>query len=103
MKTFSVGVAALAAVLALLGVVGASAAPVVTQGDAVTHWNAIAVDTLTGLPGPAGGTPPAAVIDVAMVQVVARRLPRSASTHVNRLGIVAPRPHCGPFLAVSSS
>jgi len=68
MKTFSVCVAALAAVLALLGVVGASAAPVVTQDDAVTHWNAIAVDTLTGLPGPAGGAPPAAVIHVAMVQ-----------------------------------
>jgi hypothetical protein len=68
MKTLSFRVAALATVLALLGVVGASAAPVATQDDAVTHWNAIAVDTLTGLPGPAGGAPPAAVIHVAMVQ-----------------------------------
>jgi hypothetical protein len=68
MKTYSVCWAALAAVVALLGVVGASAAPVVTPDDAVTHWNTIAVDTLTGLPGPAGGAPPAAVIHVALVQ-----------------------------------
>ncbi|KQS97163.1 hypothetical protein ASG23_16420 [Cellulomonas sp. Leaf395] len=36
--------------------------------NAVTEWNAIAVNTLIGLPGPAGGAPPAAQIHVAMVQ-----------------------------------
>ena len=38
------------------------------SGDGITEWNQIAVDTLTGLPGPAGGAPPAAQIHVAMVQ-----------------------------------
>lgn len=38
------------------------------DGDAVRAWNDIAVATLTGLPGPAGGAPPAAAIHVAMVQ-----------------------------------
>ena len=37
-------------------------------GDAVRAWNEIAVNTLIGLPGPAGGAPPAAQIHVAMVQ-----------------------------------
>ncbi len=37
-------------------------------GDAVRAWNEIAVNTLTGLPGPAGGTPPAAQVHIAMVQ-----------------------------------
>ena len=34
----------------------------------VTEWNTIAVTTLIGLPGPAGGAPPAAQVHVAMVQ-----------------------------------
>jgi hypothetical protein len=37
-------------------------------GNSVTAWNQIAVNTLIGLPGPAGGAPPAAQIHVAMVQ-----------------------------------
>jgi len=37
-------------------------------GDAVRAWNEIAVNTLIGLPGPAGGAPPAASIHVAMVE-----------------------------------
>ena len=37
-------------------------------GNAVTEWNLIAVNTLAGLPGPAGGAPPASAIHVAMVQ-----------------------------------
>jgi len=37
-------------------------------GNAVSEWNQIAVDILTGLPGPAGGAPPAAQIHVGMVQ-----------------------------------
>ena len=38
------------------------------NGDSVRAWNQIAVNTLTGLPGPAGGAPPAAQVHVAMVQ-----------------------------------
>jgi hypothetical protein len=51
------------------GVFGASAASS-AQADAtaVTHWNLIAVSTLTGLPGPAGGAPPATQISMGMVQ-----------------------------------
>jgi hypothetical protein len=62
-------VAVAAVVVAALGVVGASAAPpAATDATAVTHWNAIAVNTLTGLPGPAGGAPPATQINMGMVQ-----------------------------------
>jgi len=38
------------------------------SGEAVRAWNEIAVNTLTGLPGPAGGAPPAAAVHVGMVQ-----------------------------------
>jgi hypothetical protein len=57
------------ALLSSLGVFGASAAPPVeSDASEVTHWNLIAVTTLTGLPGPAGGAPPASQIHMAMVQ-----------------------------------
>jgi PAP2 superfamily len=39
-----------------------------SAGTAVTEWNAIAVNTLIALPGPAGGATPAAQINVGMVQ-----------------------------------
>jgi hypothetical protein len=39
-----------------------------SAGNAVTDWNQIAVSTLVGLPGPAGGAPAAAPINVGMVQ-----------------------------------
>jgi hypothetical protein len=57
------------ALVGVLGVIGASAAPP-HEADAgsVTQWNLIAVNTLTGLPGPAGGVPPAAQISMGMVQ-----------------------------------
>src|SRR5262245_41703983 len=57
------------ALVGALGVIGASAAPP-TEADAsaVTEWNLVAVSTLTGLPGPAGGAPPAAQVHVGMVQ-----------------------------------
>src|SRR5262245_12579791 len=52
-----------------LGVFGASAAPPAeADAGAVTEWNLVAVSTLTGLPGPAGGAPPAAQIHMGMVQ-----------------------------------
>jgi hypothetical protein len=61
-------VAVVVVVLSALGVVGASAAPVVTATNPVTDWNLTAVNTLTTLPGPAGGAPPAAQISMGMVQ-----------------------------------
>jgi hypothetical protein len=61
-------VAVAVVVLAQLGVVGASAAPVVTATNPVTDWNLTAVNTLTTLPGPAGGAPPASQISMGMVQ-----------------------------------
>jgi hypothetical protein len=66
----SIGVAAaMVVVLAGLGVIGASAAPPATaDAAAVTQWNLIAVTTLTGLPGPGGGAPPASQINMGMVQ-----------------------------------
>jgi hypothetical protein len=57
-----------------LGVVGASAAPPATaDATAVTQWNIIAVSTTVGIPGPgipgpAGGAPPASQINMGMVQ-----------------------------------
>ena len=60
------------AVVGLLGgpsVVGASAAPPATaDSTAVTQWNLIAVNTIITLPGPAGGAPQAAQINMGMVQ-----------------------------------
>jgi hypothetical protein len=62
------------AVCALFGALGASAAPPATaDATAVTQWNLIAVSTITGipgpgLPGPAGGAPPASQINMGMVQ-----------------------------------
>src|SRR5262245_57182002 len=57
------------ALVGALGVIGASAAPP-TEADAsaVMEWNLVAVNTLTGLPGPAGGAPPAAQINMGIVQ-----------------------------------
>src|SRR4026207_2007561 len=55
-------------------VCGASAAPPATaDATAVTQWNLIAVSTITGvpgpgLPGPAGGAPPASQINMGMAQ-----------------------------------
>jgi hypothetical protein len=66
--------AALLAVLAGLGVIGTSAAqPATADATAVTQWNIIAISTITGipgpgLPGPAGGAPPASQINMGMVQ-----------------------------------
>jgi len=65
---------AVGAFVGALGVFGASASPPATaDATAVTQWNLIAVSTLTGvpgpgLPGPAGGAPPASQINMGMVQ-----------------------------------
>jgi hypothetical protein len=47
---------------------GSTGHPGTTSGNAVIAWNQIAVTTLVGLPGPAGGAPPSSAIHVAMVQ-----------------------------------
>jgi hypothetical protein len=54
--------------LAVLGAISASAAPVQTPNNVVTQWNLIAANTLIAIPGPAGGAPPAAQINMGMVQ-----------------------------------
>ena len=65
---------AVGALVWALGVLGASAAPPATSdATAVTQWNLIAVSTTTGvpgpgIPGPAGGAPPASQINMGMVQ-----------------------------------
>src|SRR5438132_1147317 len=46
--------------------VGDNSAPRST--NAVTHWNAIALNTLIEFPPPAGGAPPALQVNLAMVQ-----------------------------------
>jgi hypothetical protein len=59
--------AALATLVALAApaAVGAPAKPPGVQVNEVTRWNRIAVDTLVpGLPGPAGGAPPASQINM---------------------------------------
>src|SRR4029453_14527531 len=65
---------AVGSLLGMLGIVGASAAPPATaDATAVMQWNLIAVSTVTGipgpgLPGPAGGAPPASQVNMGMVQ-----------------------------------
>src|SRR4249920_2663371 len=60
---------AVGALVATLGVFGVSAAsPAEADATAVTQWNLIAVNTLAGLPMPAGGAPPASQINMGMVQ-----------------------------------
>jgi hypothetical protein len=76
MKARNVVLAALAAAVTLTSVAAAGvdgarqrAAKTSAEGrNPVTRWNEIAVTTLISLPGPAGGAPPAAQINVGMVQ-----------------------------------
>jgi hypothetical protein len=57
------------ALVGALGLIGASAAPLAeADAGAVTQWNSIAVNTLTGLPQQAGGAAPSSQINVGMVQ-----------------------------------
>jgi hypothetical protein len=60
-------IGAIAVLVAAVGGLSGSARGQST-GNALTHWNEIAVTTLVGLPGPAGGAPPAAQINVGMVE-----------------------------------
>jgi hypothetical protein len=53
----------------MVGMLSANPAPArALPFNIVTEWNLIAVNTLMGLPGPAGGAPPSAQIHVGMVQ-----------------------------------
>jgi hypothetical protein len=64
-KRLAIGVvAAVVLVLSTLSAPASGGPPT----NAVTAWNQIAVSTLIGLPGPAGGAPPAAQVNVGMVQ-----------------------------------
>jgi hypothetical protein len=65
MKAIGVAIAVAALVVGLRGPTPARGDPAV---NAVTAWNAVAVNTLGGLPAPAGGAAPAAQINVGMVQ-----------------------------------
>src|SRR5215213_9295141 len=61
--------AAVGALIAAVGVLGASAAPPAgADAGAVTQWNLIAVNTLIALPQAAGGAAPSSQINVGMVQ-----------------------------------
>jgi hypothetical protein len=68
-RSVSVIAVAVVVLVGVLGVIGASAAPP-READAssVTQWNLIAVNALTGLPGPAGGAAPTSQINMGMVQ-----------------------------------
>jgi len=59
-------VAALVVVAAFSGVLGSARGA--QAGNVVTEWNEVAVMTLVALPGPAGGAPPGAQINMGMVQ-----------------------------------
>ena len=68
-RSVAVITVAVGALLAALGVSGASAAaPTGTDASEVTHWNVVATTTLGALPGPNGGAPPAFSINMGMVQ-----------------------------------
>ena len=68
-RSVSVIAVAVGVLVAVLGAIGASAAPPAeADASAVTQWNLIAVGTLAGLPGPAGGAPPTSQINMGMVQ-----------------------------------
>jgi hypothetical protein len=62
------GLAALVSLVAVTGTsVSAEARQPAGSADSVYAWNLIAVNTLTALPGPAGGAPPAAQVHIGMV------------------------------------
>ena len=60
---------AISALVGALGVSTASAKPRLgTDGSEVAHWNQVAATTLSAIPGPNGGAPPAFAINMGMVQ-----------------------------------
>jgi hypothetical protein len=67
MRSNRISIATVLSLVLALGAVSA-AAHAEAQGNAVTEWNAIAASTLVGIPGPAGGAPPAAQLNMGMVQ-----------------------------------
>jgi len=59
-------VGALALMMTITGLAGSARGE--PESNAVTDWNRIAVSTLTAIPGPAGGAPPASQVNMGMVQ-----------------------------------
>ena len=62
-----------AALVSLVVAVGAAASTSIKPGDrdsadSVYAWNLTAVNTLSALPPPAGGAPPASQVEMAMVE-----------------------------------
>ena len=68
MKAQRIVIGAVIALVCMLGGLTTPASGDAAAGNAVTAWNKVAVTTLIGLPGPAGGAPPASQIHMAMVQ-----------------------------------
>jgi hypothetical protein len=85
MKSIRVSVAT---AVTLVVVLGGLTAPASGQaaGNAVTEWNLIAASTLTTLPGPAGGAPPASQIHMGMTQ-------GAVYDAVNAIGPIHHRPY----------
>jgi hypothetical protein len=67
MKSIRVSIAVAVALVVVLSGLSAPASGD-PAGNAVTHWNMIAVNTLLALPLPAGGAPPASQIHMGMTQ-----------------------------------
>ena len=62
------GLAALVSVVAVVGTTGSASAQSGGGADSVYAWNLTAVDTLNALPPPAGGAPPAAQVEMGIVE-----------------------------------
>jgi hypothetical protein len=68
-RSIAVTAVAVAALVGALGVPNASAKPRVgSDASEVLHWNQVATTTLSAVPGPNGGAPPAFAVNMGMVQ-----------------------------------
>jgi hypothetical protein len=85
MKSIRVSIATAVTLVVVLGGLSAPARGE-PAGNAVTEWNMIAASTLLGLPGPAGGAPPASQIHMGMTQ-------GAVYDAVNAIGPIHHRPY----------
>jgi hypothetical protein len=85
MKSIRVSVATAVTLVVVLSGLSAPASGE-PAGNAVTEWNLIAVSTIIGLPGPAGGAPPASQIHMGMTQ-------GAVYDAVNAIGPIHHRPY----------
>src|SRR5262249_59302410 len=65
---YLVGLLALAVLVPVAGAGASSSARPEASADSVYSWNLIAVNTLSALPPTAGGAPPAAQVEMGMVE-----------------------------------